>query len=372
MKFLNLLAALGLATATALPAMAETTGFKTTSKDDTVLVKLANGAKMSLVVKNTAQLKSFTNYSLDSLMVMLNTYISEAEKMEKKDVNGKDYTVSFRPAEEAKGNTKGKPEKISITMKGFEKDAQGKQKVANVNIDVKYNDAGETKAVVINTDSKSDTIKAEPKKKKRTDNGLDIDLGFNNFLNTGGNNMLDVVGLKTWGSRFVSLNPYYKIRVGGQKSPFHVKTGLEFAFNNYMFDHNYVLKETNEAGDLYSTFVKDDRELDKSKLATTNINVPLTLLLDFDNKKGKSVFRIGAGGFVGYRIGSHTKIKYNANGDDEKDKDHGNYNLQDLQYGLKATIGIYGLDFFANYHLNELFKDNRGPKANVISFGVTI
>ena len=40
MKFLNLLAALGLATATALPSMAETTGLKTAPKDDTVLVKI--------------------------------------------------------------------------------------------------------------------------------------------------------------------------------------------------------------------------------------------------------------------------------------------------------------------------------------------
>ena len=368
MKFLNLLAALGLATATALPAMAGTTVFKSAPKEDTVLVKLANGAKISLIVKNTEQLKSFQNYSFDSLMIMLNKYISEAEKMEKKDVNAKDYTVSFRPSEE--GNGKGKPEKINITLKGFEKNEKGETKVAKLNIDVDYDD-GNTKNVVINTDSKSDTVDTKPKKNSRFDSGMNFDLGFNTFLNTG-NNELDVVGLKTWGSRFVSLNPYYQMRVGGQKSPFHIRTGLEFAFNNYMFDHNYVIKDSEAAGNHYTIFEKDPRNLEKSKLATTTLNVPLMAIMDFKNKKNKDVFRFGVGGFVGYRLGSHSKIKYTLEGDDQKDKDQGSFNLEDLNYGLKGTIGVYGLDFFVNYNLNELFKDDHGPKANVLSFGISI
>src|SRR5829696_4448393 len=135
MKFLNLLAAVGLATATALPAMANSFGLRNAPKDDTVLVKLANGAKMNLIVKNTEQLKSFQNYSLDSLMVMLNKYITEAEKMEKKDVSGKDYTVSFRPSEEEKEKGKKKPESIKITFKDA-KDKSNTSGKSGLNIDV--------------------------------------------------------------------------------------------------------------------------------------------------------------------------------------------------------------------------------------------
>src|SRR5688572_20140754 len=153
MKFLNLLAAFGLATAIALPALAGTPALKIAPKDDTVLVKLANGAKMSLIVKNTEQLKSFQNYSLDSLMIMLNTYIAEAEKMEKKDVSGKDYTVSFRPSEENKG--KGQPEKINITIKNIEGKAGDKKETKGVSINVEYEEDGEKKNVVINSDTKT-------------------------------------------------------------------------------------------------------------------------------------------------------------------------------------------------------------------------
>src|SRR6478752_4423091 len=225
MKRIFLLAVLGLATATTLPVSAANFGSNKTTKDDTVLVKLANGAKMSLIVKNTEQLRSFQNYSLDSLMVMLNTYIAEAEKMEKKDVTGKDYTVNFRPAEE--GNDKGKPEKITITFESSKGDTIKNTIKKGVFINVDYKEGGKTKTVKIgsnpnmNCDSVSTTsVSTTPKKKKRYDDGLNIDLGFNTFLNTNGN-MLDVVGLKTWGSRFVSLNPFYKIRIGKEKSPFY-------------------------------------------------------------------------------------------------------------------------------------------------------
>jgi hypothetical protein len=122
--------------------------------------------------------------------------------------------------------------------------------------------------------------------------------------------------------------------------------------------------------DGYTVFYKDNKSLEKTKLATTSVNLPLMLVLDFKNKKGNSAFRIGAGAFGGYRIGAHTKIKYDLEGEEEKDKDHGNFNLEDFQYGGKFIIGYRGIDFFANYNLNELFKDDRGPKANALSFGI--
>src|SRR5688572_1646685 len=321
MKFLNLLAALGLATATALPAMAETTGFKIAPKDDTVLVKLANGAKMSLIVKNTEQLKSFQNYSLDSLMIMLNKYIAEAEKMEKKDVSGKDYTVSFRPsAEETKG--KKKPESIKITFKDTDDQPNAKGK-SGLNIDVNYED-GESESFTIGgkkTATSDSVIYKENPRHQKFEKGWEMDLGFNTLLNTG-NNTLDVVGLKPWGSRYVSINRVYQFHVGGDKSPVNFRTGLNFAFNNFMFDGNYVLKDSEENGNHYTILEKDERELEKSKLATTAINLPVMMLFDFKTRKAhtsediddgiktittsyKEVLKIGFGGFIGYRIGAH-------------------------------------------------------------------
>jgi hypothetical protein len=361
MKCLTLLAALGLATATALPLSANNLTAPATSKDDTILVKLANGAKMNLIVKNTEQLKSFQKYSLDSLMVMLNKYIADAEK---KDVTGEDYTVSFHPAEETKNTSK--PEKISITFKGLE---EGQTKVTRLNIDVEYKE--DEKKSIKETLVEADSVKANKRKNSRFDSGMNFELGLNTLLNTE-NNMLDVAGLKPWGSRYIGINPYYSVRIGGKKSPLKLRAGFNFAFNNYMFDHNYVLKESETSGFSYTTLEKDPRKLDKTKLATTTVNLPLMAILDFKNQKGRSVFRFGAGGFAGYRLGSHTKVKFSEEGTTEKVKDPGSFNLEDFQYGVNMLIGCYGVNLFANYNLNELFKDGHGPKANVLSFGIKI
>jgi hypothetical protein len=34
-------------------------------------------------------------------------------------------------------------------------------------------------------------------------------------------------------------------------------------------------------------------------------------------------------------------------------------------------IGFKGTDFFFNYDMNELFAENKGPKLNAFSFGVS-
>jgi len=86
----------------------------------------------------------------------------------------------------------------------------------------------------------------------------------------------------------------------------------------------------------------------------------------------KPTFRLGAGGFVGYRLGSHTKLKYLADGNSDKEKEEGRYNLENFLYGAQGTIGYGSLEFFAKYNMNDLFKNNAGPQAQVLSFGVRI
>ena len=95
------------------------------------------------------------------------------------------------------------------------------------------------------------------------------------------------------------------------------------------------------------------------------------LYYPFGNQK-RVRFAVGAGGFVGYRLNSWTKLKYFENGNTYKDKDYGNYGLNDWQYGLQGVIGYHGLTFFAKYNLNELFREGQGPQAQTLSFGVRL
>jgi hypothetical protein len=99
--------------------------------------------------------------------------------------------------------------------------------------------------------------------------------------------------------------------------------------------------------------------------------VPLMAKLNFQDKSGHDAFRIGAGGFGGYRLASHTKIKYQDEEHTRKDKDRGGFNLEDFQYGVQGIIGVRSIDLFVKYNMNELFKNNRGPQAQSISFGIS-
>lgn len=372
MKRLFLLAALGLATATTMPAFSGNLIVKNASKDDTILVKLGNGAKMTLFVENTKQLKSFQNYSLDSLMRTLDKYISEADKNQK-EFKGADYSVTYKPSEGDK--TKKSPEKITITFKGSDGSGKGK---TDMNIDVTYDDKSENKSIVIGKNDGNDTTTVKKEKKnKRTKTDFVLGFGFNSLLNTGKSKIGEQPDLKPYGSRFVSLAYQTQTRIGGPKSPFNIRTAIDFTFNNYMFDGNTVVHDEiinpDDTRESYTWFSKDDsRELTKTKLATSAVNIPVLLVLDFKNAKGKTNFRIGAGGFVGYRLGAHTKIKYSEDGRSRKDHDPGNYNLNDLQYGPKFILAYRDFELFTNYNMNNLFKDNRGMKANTLSFGVNI
>ena len=73
-------------------------------------------------------------------------------------------------------------------------------------------------------------------------------------------------------------------------------------------------------------------------------------------KKGNFVEYIGAGGYLGYRLGSHSKTKTEDGG--KKEKEFNNFYLNNFKYGLTFQLGLHNLpDIFVNYDLNPLFKD---------------
>ncbi|GAB3223148.1 hypothetical protein GCM10027346_01840 [Hymenobacter seoulensis] len=353
-----------------------------TPNDDTILVKLPNQATMTLYVKDKAQLRQMRQYKLDSLIVLLDAYITQAEAAGKNS-KSEQVTMEFYPAKEQPG--KQVPEQIRITVRNQGPGSKTKSadhvdvtlgRVFGVTVDESTDGGNDHVSVRVGTSAKSDSIrdverkaKQEEKANRAVHSNFNVDLGLNTLVNretlVGGEDF----ELRPVGSRYLSLNWHYDIRVGQKGSPLHLVTGPELAFNNYMLDKNYRFSDVNGR----TLVVKDlDRDLEKSKLAVTTINLPLMAVLDFQDKKGRDAFRIGAGGFIGYRLGSHTKLKYEDEGRTRKDKDRGSYNLEDFQYGVQGTIGIRNIDLFAKYNLNDTFKSNRGPQAQTLSFGISL
>lgn len=346
-------------------------------RQDTIQINLADGASLSLQIKNTGQLKDFQNYSLDSLMVLLNKYVQQVENMSKSNSNSSaEMTMTFYPAKDL--NNPRAPEQIKIRMaashSGATKQTWTGRAADVVKVEVDYEEDGNRRSngsVRVSVDGRDDSLKkakVERKMNRRHRFFSSLDLGLNTFVNLPepNNSLYD---LKPTGSRFVSLNQYIVTRLGGTKSPLHIRTGLEFAFNNYMLDKNRRITDENDITVFYND---TELALEKSKLTTSSINLPLVLELNFKDKNGKESFKIGGGGFVGYRLGGHTKIKYQSEGNTYKDKERGSYNLEDMQYGVNFVIGYKWINLFAKYNMNDLFKEARGPKMNVVSFGFRI
>jgi hypothetical protein len=344
---------------------------------DTIVVRLPNKAVMTLVVRDAQQLRQLPQYHLDSLVARLGGYIERADAATKVADTDRLTTV-FRPNEDQPGQ--GLPEEIRITT---HKAAAGDHGPSNrvevllekkfgvvVNIDGKDNNQPRT----ANRAAERDSMREARNDRTSSSTNFIFDLGLNALVNNhidrvtpAGQVSTSPLGLRTGGSRYVNLGFNFKQRLGARRSPLYLMVGPELAFNNYMLEGNQ--KWVNQNGLTSVVPESSSRQYQKTKLATSTLTVPLMLQL---NTHGHSHFHLGAGGFVGYRLASWTKLKYFEEGTTYKDKDSGSYNLNDWQYGLQGIIGFKSLTFFAKYNLNPLFRDGQGLQAQTLSFGLRL
>ncbi len=200
-----------------------------------------------------------------------------------------------------------------------------------------------------NQDDDSDENNRETNKKKsssgrffsRSDFGLYV--GLNNWAKG------STVGssLHTWGSRYVALSFQRNITlINGKQVDLALTYGPEVAWNNFMLEENNVVQMLGK-----QVFFRDfGQNLSKSKLVVPMLNLPMMLNFGFEEAK----FRIGLGGYIGYRIGGYSKLKYEGG---KKEKFKGNYGLEDFRYGIAAELGKRkGATLFVRYDLNQVFK----------------
>jgi hypothetical protein len=199
-----------------------------------------------------------------------------------------------------------------------------------------------------------------------------FEIGFNNYVNASGSaavppaySFLDV---NTGKSVYVSLNLLQKdIQFG--KSNFWFFTGLGISWNNYRFDNNVVLNPGTLLNSSYDT--TSGRSYQKSKLTVSWITAPLMFEV-FTSHKRKDAFNIGAGGMLGYRIGSHSKTKYEEDGHTYKPKVYDDFNLNSFRYGFRVAVGYRKFNVFADLYASSLFKENKSPIVYPIDFGITL
>jgi hypothetical protein len=209
---------------------------------------------------------------------------------------------------------------------------------------------------------KSESDKIE-RKSKRTTSQFVFAMGLNNAIPEDRN--LENSDFRVWGSHFYEWGLTYNTRLFKNHNLVHAKYGFSVMYNNLRpTDNRYFVKSGNQTYLATSNF-----DLEESRLRNVYLTAPFHLEFDFSPKKyskdGTTSYfrthesiRLGIGGYAGVRVKSKQLLRYEVDGDKEKNKQKGDFNVADFNYGLSTYIGYRSTSLYFKYDLNPIFKKN--------------
>jgi hypothetical protein len=203
--------------------------------------------------------------------------------------------------------------------------------------------------------------------RRGTDGFVNIYIGLNNYLEDGDlPSSSSIYSLNPLGSWYAALNFDNITHFFG---PLYLNWGIGVSMQDFSFENTRIEVLVDKANRTIDFVERNDRVGKKSKINATYLNVQLVPTFSFGNSRS---FRVGAGVYAGYRIGSHVKYKYDdLNGDNQKDKTKDSLFLNPLKYGVRAQMGWGSFDIFFNYDLTEMFEeDAAAPRLTPVTFGV--
>ena len=348
---------------------------------DTVIIELENNARIIIYTKDAQGLRELQKYDLNAMLKDLSMSIDSSE------AEVKQLVIEDESGDRYLSDTTIVLENDIEVLHGDESAEEIKIRLGNYRISTDANDWDDLEDEFEEWEDGPE-FKTETRVEEgpRSYSSFDIEIGTNNYFEDGGSfpDSDAPYSVRPWGSWYVSLGI---TRTNGIAGPLYFEYGFNFSWYNWKFEDDQF---TLQKGPEMVEFIELPSEVNgkKSKLTSSHINVSFVPLFDFSKgqRKVKSWeapgvkienyrqrgFRIGLGMYAGYRLGSHTKVKFRQDGDTDKDKDHSNFYMSSWRYGLRLRVGIRSVDLFANYDLNEVFNEGRGPELNGFSFGIIL
>ncbi len=229
----------------------------------------------------------------------------------------------------------------------------------------------------VNKDDDEEDKENYYRRRGHTEQSFNVDLGTNNFLEKGKfpNSNNAPYSVRPWGSWYVGMSSIQRTRMG--KNMF-LEWGVGMSWYTFKFEKDNIIIQKDDNGIQFIEDVTTTRNYEKSKLNASYITASIVPVIDFSGSSDKSrlwdndshAFRFGIGPYIAYRVGSHSKVVYEEDGDKEKDKDNDSFYLNNFRYGARLQIGFRSTDLFFNYDINELFTPGKAPKLNAFSFGI--
>lgn len=203
------------------------------------------------------------------------------------------------------------------------------------------------------------------------------DIGFNGYLNSDFSQDLapedNFMDLNSSKSVMFSIN-FLQYNIGLQKHKNNVGLvlGAGWTFYNYRTDQPYTFERDPDTGKTIGVPVPEERSVEKNKITSSFINIPLLLEWQIPSSQPHHRFYISAGPYCGFKLSGHTKLVYKENGNRTKDKGKDDINLTAFQYGTMVKIGYRYINLFASYNFSTFYTKNRGPELYPYTIGLSL
>lgn len=198
-----------------------------------------------------------------------------------------------------------------------------------------------------------------------------FEFGVNNFMNPDFTYTPkpenDYLNLMTGKSFNVNIN-FAQYSIGLIDDNVGLVTGLGFEFNDYKFEGNTSITVENGITVPDSSYIQAGIDPSLSKLTMGYFTIPL--ILEFQVHIRYSTIYLSGGIIGGVKMGSHTKVEYMVNNEENVDKQYKDFNINPFRYELTARVGINNLGIYALYSPVPLFEENRGPVIHPFSLGL--
>lgn len=216
------------------------------------------------------------------------------------------------------------------------------------------------------------------RKPKNQYQSLSIGLGGGNLMNGFDFGSLDSRFDTPRGGEFTIGYHHYR-RLGTLDKSLFLRYGVDFVWNKLaVSDNKYFVKNEN-GNPILETYPLNTK---KVKLKSTFIQIPISLewhlgkLHTYDEKeyrKPNHGFRIGIGGYAGFRLRSKQKIIYfNENDRRRRDNNVDNYKVNDIQLGAQFIAGWGLFTFYLKKDFTDYFKTWDSDTNQFTTFGLRV
>lgn len=177
-----------------------------------------------------------------------------------------------------------------------------------------------------------------------------------------------------WHSRGINFFYTYDIPVANSKN-ISIAPGIGITNTNVFTTARLGFDTLNNIVSTTLTAFDESITVNKNKISTTHLNIPLELRLRTNPNKSNKTWKLGLGLRLGYLLEAKNKYKGSDiinNTSREiffKEKDLFNFNR--LKYSGTVRIGYGSFNIFGEYSLATLLQTDRGPKIYPFSVGIT-